>query len=177
MAILDILTAPDPILKKISEPVSEVTDEVRNFLHDLVDTMDSDNGVGLAAIQVGVPQQILVVDLKEDDDESQNRPEGFFPLFIVNPVITWASEEYNAATEACLSVPSLIIEVSRPASIKLQYLNYHGEPSELSADGWLARVIQHEMDHLKGTLIIDYLSILKKDLALTKLKKFKKHSL
>lgn len=177
MALLHVVTAPDPILKKPSELVSEVTNELRDFMLDMVDTMDADGGVGLAAVQVGVNKQILVIDLKEDDDDEQARPEGFFPLFIVNPKITWSSEEHVVASEGCLSVPTLVVEVPRPTSIKLQYLNYHGEPSSFDANGWLARVIQHEIDHLHGKLIIDYLSALKKDMAITKLKKIKKQLL
>ncbi len=175
MPALQVITAPDPILKQPSELVSEVTNELREFMRDMVDTMDADGGVGLAAIQVGLAKQILVIDLKDDDDDAKNRAEDFFPLFIINPIVTWSSEEYIIASEGCLSVPSLVVEVPRPSAIKLQYLNYDGVPSTLEAKGWLARVIQHEIDHLHGRLIIDYLSSLKKDLAITKLKKIKKH--
>ena len=175
MPALHIVSAPDPRLKEISTPVSEVNNEIKKLIKDMIDTMHIDFGVGLAAIQVGVPKQILVVDLAEDDETE--RPEGFYPLCLINPQIIWQSDEMNVATEGCLSVPTLRIDVPRPSKIKVKYLNEEGVPSDLEADGWLARVIQHEMDHLSGKLIIDYLSTIKRDLAISKLKKFKKQIL
>lgn len=175
MAVLNILTAPDLRLKQKSTSVTDFTDEIRTLMKDMLDTMYYDHGVGLAAIQIGVPKEIIVIDLKEDDDH--DRQNGFYPLFIVNPQIIWSSEEFNVASEGCLSVPNLRIDVPRPAEIKIKYLDFDGNPKDLHATSWLARVIQHEMDHLKGTLIIDYLSTLKKDLAISKLKKFKKQLL
>jgi peptide deformylase len=174
MAILPILTEPDSRLREVSKPVLEVTDEIRQFMQDMLETMYDDSGIGLAAIQVGVAKQIIVLDLREDDPELKNRPEGFYPLFMVNPKIITASEECVAAAEGCLSVPSLRVEVSRPSSIKVEYLDYNGEQRTIDASGWFARAIQHEMDHLLGKLIIDYLSPLKKDMAEAKLKKIKK---
>jgi peptide deformylase len=175
MSVLHIITAPDPRLKEKSSLVSEITPDIKKLMKDMLDTLYADYGVGLAAIQVGVAKQIIVLDLQDDDEEE--RPEGFYPLYIVNPQKTWASEELNVATEGCLSVPTLRIEVPRPERIKIKYLDFDGKPSELEASGWLARAIQHEMDHLSGTLILDYLSTLKKDIAISKLKKFKKQML
>ncbi|MDX1923644.1 MAG: peptide deformylase [Rickettsiaceae bacterium] len=175
MAILKIVTAPDPILKKPSSPVEKVTEETRSLMKDMLETMYSDAGIGLAAVQIGVHKQIIVIDLQTDDDEE--REGSFYPLYLINPVITDSSEEMNVATEGCLSVPQLRIDVPRPSSIVIDYLDYHGEKKNLEVSGWLARVIQHEMDHLHGKLIIDYLSSIKRDFAISKLKKLKKQLL
>lgn len=175
MSILNIITAPDERLKKKSTPVEKITPEIQKLVDDMIDTMYEDKGVGLAAIQVGVPKQILVADLKEDDD--REREEGFYPLCLINPEIITSSIETNVATEGCLSVPNLRIDVERPSDVDVKFIDKFGNIRMLEADGWLARVIQHEMDHLDGKLIIDYLSRLKKDLALQKLNKFKKQLL
>jgi peptide deformylase len=176
MTILKIVTAPDPILKMTSAPISEVTDGTRKFMNDMLETMYEDRGVGLAAVQVGILKQIIVIDLQEDEhnDREEKKPEDFYPLFMINPQIVSSSEEYVVAIEGCLSVPEMRIEVPRPESINVRFLDYFGKQTELNVSGWLARVIQHEMDHLTGKLIIDYLSNLKKELALSKLKKLKK---
>lgn len=173
MKVLDVVKAPDNMLLKKSTPVDIVDNKIRDFMQDMLATMYDGHGVGLAAIQVGVAKQIIVIDLQDDDDDSE-RPDNFYPLYIINPKITWASDELNTALEACLSVPECKIEVARPSALKLEYLNHFGEYQTLEADGWLARVIQHEMDHLNGVLIIDHASKLKKDLALAKLQKLKK---
>ncbi|MDX2050438.1 MAG: peptide deformylase [Rickettsiaceae bacterium] len=176
MTLLNIVTAPDPILKKPSREVESVNDSVRVLMKDMLETMYHDSGVGLAAVQVGIHKQIIVIDLQNDDDD-ERRAKDFYPLFLINPKITSVSENFNVATEGCLSVPSLRIDVPRPESINISYLNYDGEERELAAHDWLARVIQHEMDHLTGKLIIDYLSSIKKEMAISKLKKFKKQLL
>jgi peptide deformylase len=174
MAILKILTAPDPILQKKSSPVESVTSSVRQFMDDMLETMYEDSGVGLAANQVGILSRVMVIDLQSDDD--QNRPKGFYPLCIVNPEILEISDEMIEADEGCLSLPGQRISISRPKYIKIKYLDYNNKPQELATDGWLARAIQHEIDHLDGKLAIDYLSNLKKSVALRKLVKFKKLS-
>lgn len=180
MAVLKVITAPDPILKMASSPISKVTDETRQLMNNMLETMYEDRGVGLAAVQVGILKQIIVIDLQDDEhdeDDEAKKPDDFYPLFMINPQIISSSAEYVVAIEGCLSVPEMRIEVPRPDSIDLRFLDYFGNQTELKASGWLARVIQHEMDHLTGKLIIDYLSTLKKDMALSKLKKLKKQIL
>ena len=171
MSILPIVTAPDERLKQKSQPVLEFTDQTRKFMDDMLRTMYHEDGAGLAAVQVGVLKRILVIDIKDHD--SVERPKDLYPLFIVNPEIIEKSEELVTANEGCISLPEQRIEVARPESIKIRYLDYHNKQQELEANDWLARVIQHEYDHLEGKLMIDYLSNLKRDVVLRKLKKLK----
>lgn len=171
MSILPIVTAPDERLKQKSQSLLEVTDQTRKFMDDMVKTMYHEDGGGLAAVQVGVLKRILIVDIKDHD--KVERPKDFYPLFIVNPEIIEKSDELVIANEGCISLPEQRVDVARPESIKIRYLNYHGKQQELEANDWLARVIQHEYDHLEGKLMIDYLSSLKRDVALRKLKKLK----
>lgn len=167
MAILPILTAPDPILKKQAEPVEVVTDEIRTLLDDMVETMYDAPGIGLAAPQVGVLKQIIVVDVTDDDEEP-------FAHKMINPEITWSSEDLSVYEEGCLSVPQSYSEVERPAQIKVTYLDENGAHQELDADGLLATCIQHEIDHLNGTLFIDHISRIKRSIIMRKLTKMKK---
>jgi peptide deformylase len=171
MTILKILTAPDPILQKVSHLVESVNSSVRQLMDDMLETMYKDNGVGLAANQVGVLSRVVVIDLQNDDDK--NRSKGFYPLFIANPEIVEISDEMVEAEEGCLSLPDQRIIISRPEYIKIKYIDYNNKLQELGTEGWLARVLQHEMDHLDGKLAIDYLSNLKKNVALRKLVKLK----
>ncbi|WP_341787015.1 peptide deformylase [Rickettsia endosymbiont of Cantharis rufa] len=171
MSILPIVTAPDERLKQKSQWLLEVTDQTRKFMDDMVKTMYHEDGGGLAAVQVGVLKRILIVDIKDHD--KVERPKDFYPLFIVNPEIIEKSDELVIANEGCISLPEQRVDVARPESIKIRYLDYHGKSQELEANDWLARVIQHEYDHLEGKLMIDYLSSLKRDVALRKLKKHK----
>lgn len=173
MAILPILTAPNPILKQKSSRVASVDKQVRKLMDDLLETMYADKGVGLAAAQVGILTRVLVIDLQDNDD--LERPDSFYPLFVANPEIIEQSAELAIASEGCLSVPEQRIEVARPASIKVSFLDYNNNQQELALNGWLARVIQHEIDHLNGRLLIDYLSQIKRDVAIRKLTKLKKH--
>jgi len=175
MSVLPLIIEPDPRLKIASEPVTIFDDKLKTFISDMIQTMHHDVGVGLAAIQVGVPKQLFVLDLGDNDE--MPRAEGFYPMCMINPKITWASVEYIIAKEGCLSVPSIIVEVPRPASVNIAYFDENGISKSLETSGWLARVIQHEMDHLNGTTLLNYLSTLKKDLALTKLKKLRKQIL
>ncbi|MDP5110537.1 MAG: peptide deformylase [Rickettsiaceae bacterium] len=172
MSKLEVLTAPDPRLSTKAKPVDAVNDNVRKFMDDMLETMYADHGVGLAANQVGVLQRIIVLDLKDDDDNE--RPKGFYPLFLANPEILETSEEMVEAEEGCLSVPGQRISVTRPEKIKVRFLNYHNEAQEIETGGWLARALQHEIDHLDGKLTFDYLSKLKKSVVLRKLAKTKK---
>ena len=172
MSKLEVLTAPDPRLSTKAKPVEAVDDNVRKFMDDMLETMYADHGVGLAANQVGVLQRIIVLDLKDDDDNE--RPKGFYPLFLANPEILETSEEMVEAEEGCLSVPGQRISVTRPEKIKVRFLNYNNKSQEIETGGWLARALQHEIDHLDGKLTFDYLSKLKKSVVLRKLAKTKK---
>ena len=175
MTILSIITAPDPILKQQSLPVATVDNNIRKLMDDMFETMLHDGGAaGLAAVQVGVLKRVMVLDMQADDEVI--RPEGFYPLYIANPVIIDSSTAMLAAFEGCLSVPEQRIAVTRHQEITVEYLDYHNNKKTLSASGWLARAIQHELDHLDGKLLIDYLSSVKKDVALRKLQKLKKYS-
>ncbi|MFO1237025.1 MAG: peptide deformylase [Alphaproteobacteria bacterium] len=169
MAIRPILTAPDPRLKTISKPVERVDDALRALMDDMLDTMYDAPGIGLAAIQIGVPQRVIVMDLAGKDEEKQ-------PRFFVNPEILWRSEELSFYEEGCLSVPEMYEDVQRPARIRARWLDYHGQEVEMEADGMLATCLQHEMDHLEGVLFIDHLSKLKRDIILRKMTKAKKRA-
>jgi peptide deformylase len=174
MSKLKVLTAPNPILKKKALKVESVDDSIRKLMDDMLATIYEDRGVGLAANQVGVLKRVLVLDLQEDDD--QEREEGFYPLFIANPEIIESSEETKIAEEGCMSVPDQRIPVERPISVKIKYLDYNNKEQNLEASSWLARAVQHEIDHLNGKLLIDYLSNLKKNVVLRKLTKLKRLS-
>jgi peptide deformylase len=167
MAIREILVVPHPILKQVSETVETVDDELRALMDDMLETMYAAPGIGLAAVQVGVPKRVIVMDLARPEEEPQ-------PRHFVNPEILWASEETLPYEEGCLSVPEIYDEVERPARVKLRYLNYQGEQVEEDAEGLFAVCIQHEMDHLEGVLFIDHLSRLKREQAVKKVKKLVK---
>jgi peptide deformylase len=167
MALRDILVVPDPLLKKVSAPVDVVDDDLRALMDDMLETMYAAPGIGLAAIQVGVPQRVIVMDLAREGEEAA-------PQYFVNPEILWASEETAPYEEGCLSVPEIYDEVERPSHVKLRYVNYQGETVEEDAEGLYAVCIQHEMDHLDGVLFIDHLSRLKREQAVKKVKKMVK---
>ena len=167
MTIRKILTEPDPFLRQKSELVNEVNDEVRVLMDDMLETMYDAPGIGLAAIQVGVPKRIIVIDLSKDKEKKN-------PLFFVNPELVTKSKKDTSYEEGCLSVPNQFAEISRPDACKVKYLDYNGSQRILEAQGLLATCIQHEMDHLEGILFIDYLSKLKKNMILKKLSKQKK---
>lgn len=170
MALRTILVAPDPRLKQKSAPVEgPVTDAHRALMDDMLETMYDAPGIGLAAIQVGEPLRIIVMDLAREGEDKQ-------PRFFVNPEILWASEELFTYEEGCLSVPDIYDDVERPARVKLRYMNYKGEIVEEEAEGLYAVCIQHEMDHLEGVLFIDHLSRLKRENALRKLKKARREA-
>ena len=167
MAIRPILTVPDPVLKQVSKRIDAVTDETRKLMDDMLETMYAAPGIGLAAIQVGVPQRVIVMDLAKEGEPPA-------PRYFANPEILESSEEVQTYEEGCLSVPEYFDEVERPSRVKLRYLNYQGEQIEEWAEGMYAVCIQHEMDHLQGTLFIDHLSRLKRSFAINKVKKAKK---
>ena len=164
MAIREILVVPDPVLKLVSQPVEKVDDELRALMDDMLETMYDAPGIGLAAIQIGVPKRVIVMDIAGPDDPKA-------PRYYVTPEIVWASEETAPYEEGCLSIPDIYDEVERPARVKLKYLNYQGEEVVEDADGLFAVCIQHEMDHLEGVLFIDHLSRLKRERAVAKVKK------
>ena len=165
MAIREILTVPDPRLKQVSEPVEGgVTDEHRALMDDMLETMYDAPGIGLAAIQVGVPLRIIVMDLAREGEEPA-------PRYFVNPEILPLTEDKAPYEEGCLSVPDVFEEVERPTECRIRYLDYDGNEVEEVATDLFAVCIQHEMDHLEGTLFIDYLSRLKRDRAVAKVKK------
>jgi peptide deformylase len=170
MAVRPILIAPDARLKQKSAPVEgPVTDQHRALMDDMLETMYAAPGIGLAAIQVGEPLRIIVMDLAREGEDKQ-------PRYFVNPEILWASDELQPYEEGCLSVPDIYDDVERPARVKLRYMNYKGETIEEDAEGLFAVCIQHEMDHLEGVLFIDHLSRLKRENALRKLKKARKEA-
>ncbi|MGI4775858.1 MAG: peptide deformylase, partial [Janthinobacterium lividum] len=144
MAILQIITAPNPILEKKSAMVDTVDRNIQNLMNDMLSTMYDSQGVGLAAVQVGILKRVIVLDLQNDDESS--RAKGFYPLFMANPEIITQSEEMASAFEGCLSVPEQRIEVKRPGSIEVKFLDYDNKTRQLDAQGWLARAIQHEID-------------------------------
>ena len=164
MAIREILTVPNPILKEVSKPVAEVTDEIRVLMDDMLDTMYAAPGIGLAAVQIGVPINVIVMDLALEGEERA-------PRYFVNPEILEVVEETRPYQEGCLSVPDVFDEIERPARVKLTYLDYNGERVTEWAEGMYATCIQHEMDHLKGIVFIDYLSRLKRERAVKKVVK------
>ena len=167
MAIRPILTVPDPVLKQVSKRVDAVTDATRALMDDMLETMYAAPGIGLAAVQIGEPVRVIVMDLAKEGD----KPE---PRYFVNPEILESNDEKQTYEEGCLSVPDFYDEVERPNRVKLRYLNYQGEQIEEWAEGLYAVCIQHEMDHLQGTLFIDHLSRLKRSYAINKVKKAKK---
>jgi len=171
MALRTIITAPDPRLKLVSDPLSEVDDSTRRLMDDMLETMYEAPGIGLAAVQIGVPKRVIVMDLAKEKDGEPHKP-----MFFVNPKLVWASTELAICEEGCLSVPDLYEEVERPAKVKVSYLDYHGKEQQIDCEGMLAVCLQHEMDHLQGTLFIDHLSRLKREIMLKKLIKARKNA-
>ena len=165
MTIKTIITEPNEILRQVSKPVSSVGNEERKLMNDMLETMYAANGIGLAAIQIGIPKRIIVMDISKDGKKN--------PMYFVNPKINNKDKEKITYEEGCLSVPDYFAEVDRPKYCEVEYLDYNGESKVLEADGLLATCIQHEMDHLEGILFIDYLSKLKKTMIVKKLSKRK----
>jgi peptide deformylase len=172
MAILPIIETPDPLLRQKSTPVEQVTDELRQLIDDMFETMYAAPGIGLAAVQVGVPKRILVIDLQDPEEEGGEPVRD--PRVFINPEILEASEEVQPYNEGCLSVPEMYAEVVRPARVRARWLDRDGTAYEEELTGFLAVVLQHEMDHLEGILFIDHLSRLKREMILKKLAKYRK---
>ena len=167
MAIRKILTIPDPILRKKSSVVNKIDKEIRNLMDDMVQTMYDAPGIGLAAIQIGIPKRVIVMDLSKDPDKKN-------PMYFVNPEITWKSDTNSSYEEGCLSIPNQFAKIDRPEKCHIKYLDYDGHEKKIKAEGLLSTCIQHEIDHLNGILFIDYLSKLKKEIIIKKASKSKK---
>ena len=166
MSIKTILTEPNSLLRQVSKPVLEVGLNEKNLMDDMLETMYLANGIGLAAIQIGIPKRIIVMDLSKDGESKS-------PIYFVNPIIKEKNSDKSIYEEGCLSVPNQFAEIERPSKCEVDYLDYHGERRILKAEGLLATCIQHEMDHLEGILFIDYLSKLKKSMIIKRLSKNK----
>jgi len=166
MSVKTILTEPNKLLRQISKPVEQVGKDEKKLMDDMLDTMYAANGIGLAAIQIGVPKRIIVIDISKDENKKE-------PQYFVNPVIKNKNLLNATYEEGCLSVPNQFAEIDRPKECEVEYLDYNGEKKLLKAQGLLATCIQHEMDHLEGILFIDYLSKLKKSMIIKKLSKNK----
>jgi peptide deformylase len=164
MAVRDILILPDPRLRLVCDPVKTIGADTRRLVDDMFETMYAAPGIGLAAIQVGVPERIITLDLAKKDEPPQ-------PQVFINPEITWRSEEKGVYEEGCLSIPDYYEEVERPAKVKVKYLDLDGKSRDVDADGLLATCLQHEVDHLNGVLFIDHISKLKRDMVTKKFAK------
>jgi len=169
MATLEIILAPDPRLKAKAKPVKTVDDDVRKLMDDMLETMHSAQGIGLASTQVGDPRCVIVVDISGPDEDPA-------PIRMANPELVWTSDEERSHEEGCLSLPEQYAEVVRPEFIRVRYLDETGETRDLETEGMLAACIQHEMDHLDGVLFVDHISSLKRGIILRKLTKAKKQA-
>jgi peptide deformylase len=167
MSIKPLIILPDPILRQVSRPVERVDDDLRKLASDMLDTMYDAPGIGLAAIQVGEPLRMLVIDLAKEGEEPA-------PYVFINPEIVESSEERSVYEEGCLSIPDYYAEVERPASVRVKYLDRDGKAQEMVADRLMATCLQHEVDHLNGVLFIDHISKLKRDMVVKKFKKLAK---
>ena len=167
MSIKNIITVPDSILKKISEPIEKIGINEKELINDLFKTMYNSKGIGLAAVQVGILKRILVIDVSNKDEEKE-------PICFINPIIKKVSEETSIYEEGCLSIPDTFIEIERPKICEVEYIDLDGKKKYLKCDGLLSTCLQHEINHLDGKLIIDHLSKLKRDLIIKKISKSKK---
>ena len=168
MTIKEIITVPDEILKKVSNPIEKIGSDEKKLINDLFETMYHSNGIGLAAVQVGILKRVLVVDVSSKNEKKQ-------PIALINPVIKNLSGEKSIYEEGCLSIPETFIEIERPKICEVEYIDEKGEKKNLKCDGLLSTCIQHEINHLDGKLIIDHLSKLKKDFIIKKISKIKKN--
>ena len=164
MAVRDIIKLPDKRLRLVSEPIKRIDDGIRKLVDDMFDTMYKAPGIGLAAIQIGVPKRVIILDLSKKEDDHK-------PLVFINPEVTWTSEEKSIYEEGCLSIPEYYEEVERPAKVKVKYLDLDGKTHETEAKGLLATCLQHEIDHINGVLFIDHLTRLKRSLIIKKFTK------
>ena len=163
MPLKNIITVPDPLLKSISKPVDKINDEIKILINDMFETMYNAPGVGLAAVQIGIPLRVVVIDISKEDEKK--------PHFFINPNIVWLSDKTSIYEEGCLSIPNQFAEIERPESCRVEYLDLNNKKKEIEASGLLSTCIQHEIDHLNGVLFIDYLSKLKKNMIIKKVTK------
>ena len=163
MAIRPLVILPDTQLRLVSKPVEAVTPEIATLVADMFETMYDAPGIGLAAIQIGVPLRVVTIDLSKPEAKEGEEPEPRKPQVFINPEVTWSSDTFSAYEEGCLSIPEYYEEVERPAEVKVRYLDLDGKTHEIAADGLLATCLQHEIDHLDGVLFIDHLSRLKRE--------------
>ena len=168
MTVKEIITVPDEILKKVSKPIEKIGVNEKKLIDNLFDTMYNSNGIGLAAVQIGILKRILVIDVSTKDEKNQ-------PIVLVNPVIKNLSNEKSIYEEGCLSIPETFIEIERPKICEVEYIDRKGSKKILKCDGLLSTCVQHEINHLDGKLIIDHLSKLKKDFIIKKISKIKKN--
>ncbi len=174
MSLQNIILLPDTRLRQVSEPVGMVDDSVRKLMDDMLETMYDAPGIGLAAIQIAVAKRIVVCDVSpraSEEEAEGNAPAEREPIFLVNPEVTWVSDEKSVYEEGCLSIPEFYAEVERPARVKVGFLNRAGERQEIETDGLLATCLQHEIDHLNGVLFIDHISRLKRERVIKKFEK------
>tara|TARA_B100000035_G_scaffold233910_1_gene202185 strand:+ start:330 stop:854 length:525 start_codon:yes stop_codon:yes gene_type:complete len=168
MSIKDIITVPNEILKKISEPIEKIGTNEKKLVKDLFDTMYASKGIGLAAVQVGILKRILVIDVSNKDEQKK-------PISLINPTIRRLSDDTSVYEEGCLSIPETFIEIERPKLCEIEYIDLDGNKKELKCDGLMSTCVQHEINHLDGKLIIDHLSKLKKDFIIKKISKLQKN--
>ena len=164
MTVRNIITLPDPMLRQVSEAVETVDERVVQLMDDMLETMYAAPGVGLAAVQVGVPRRVIVIDIADEDEPRS-------PICLVNPEIVRLGDNMRLYEEGCLSLPDVLVDIERPADVTVRYVDREGKQQELEAEGLLATVVQHEIDHLDGKLIIDFLSRLKRDMVVRRFKK------
>jgi peptide deformylase len=176
MAIRPLVILPDAQLRLVSKPVEAVTPDIRTLVADMFETMYDAPGIGLAAIQIGVPLRVVTIDLSKPEAKEGEEPEPKKPQVFINPEVIWSSDEFSAYEEGCLSIPEYYEEVERPAEVKVRYLDLDGKAQEIAADGLLATCLQHEIDHLDGVLFIDHLSRLKRERVTKKFAKAAKRS-
>ena len=163
MPLKNIITVPDPLLKSISKPVDKINNEIKILINDMFETMYNAPGIGWAAVQIGIPLRVVVIDISKGDEKK--------PYFFVNPNIVWRSDKTSTYEEGCLSIPNQFAEIERPESCRVEYLDLNNQKKEIEASGLLSTCIQHEIDHLNGILFIDYLSKLKKNMIIKKVTK------
>lgn len=175
MPVMPIFVAPHQVLKTPADKVESVSDDIRDLIANMIDTMYAARGIGLAAPQIGVLKRVVVMDVDQQDenteDDSAPITRGEVRVFI-NPEVVWSSEEENVYTEGCLSIPGQYADVTRPKQVRVSYMDEHGKAQEIEADGLLATCLQHEIDHINGVLFTDHLSALKRDMLMRKLKKY-----
>ena len=163
MPLKNIITVPDPLLKSVSKPVDKINNEIKILINDMFETMYNAPGIGLAAVQIGIPLRVVVIDIAKGDEKK--------PYFFINPNIIWRSDKTSTYEEGCLSIPNQFAEIERPESCRVEYLDLNNKKKEIEANGLLSTCIQHEIDHLNGVLFIDYLSKLKKNMIIKKVTK------